>query len=144
MRSVSVRGVTGESKLDLKLRAGAGRSGAGAGAAGVKTSEADLTSLVAHCVRHTEKAAVEGEGEGEGAVVNASMPEEIREVLQRLTRETFSENTMMVMIERVRGAGGGVGAEARHHSQMIGVSKLLNDLTSRSQRAWPSPGGKGK
>ena len=144
MRSVSVRGVTGESKLDLKLRAGAGRSGAGAGAAGVKTSEADLTSLVAHCVRHTEKAAVEGEGEGEGAVVNASMPEEIREVLQRLTRETFSENTMMVMIERVRGAGGGVGAEARHNSQMMVVSKLLNDLTSRSQRAWPSPGGKGK
>jgi hypothetical protein len=40
-------------------------------------------------------------------------------------------------VERVRSAGalGGLGGEARHNSQMMVVSKLLNDLVTRRQRA---------
>ena len=56
-------------------------------------------------------------------------------MLRRLTRETFSDNTYLVTIERVRGIGGNLGGEARHNSQMMVVSKLLNDLATRRHKA---------
>ena len=122
-----------------------------------KTSEAELNSLVAHCVRHNKKATTsntEGEGGGGGsggggksgstsggrildvALGEDSIPEELKDVLRRLTRETFSDNTIMITIEKVRhvGAYGGIRGEARHNSQMMVVSKLINDLVTR-QRA---------
>ena len=40
-------------------------------------------------------------------------------------------------IERVRRVGGTVGSEVRHNSQMMVVSKLLNDLATRKHRALP-------
>ena len=139
------------------------------GGPATKTSEAELNSLVAHCVRHNKKATTTtataaaaaadesggGGGGGSGGenvetsservgassgpapgVIDDSLPEEIKDVLRRLTRETFSENTMLVTIERVRHVGsfGGLGGEARHNSQMMVVSKLLNDLVTRRQR----------
>jgi hypothetical protein len=35
----------------------------------------------------------------------------------------------------VRGIGGNLGGEARHNSQMMVVSKLLNDLATRRHKA---------
>ena len=102
--------------------------------ANAKTSEADLSSLVAHCVRHAKKATVMSV---DGRVDGDELPEGIKDVLLRLTRETFSEHTMLVTIERVRKVGGTVGSEVRHNSQMMVVSKLLNDLATRKHRALP-------
>ena len=99
-----------------------------------RTTEAELSSLVAHCVRHTEKA-TPGLRK---APAEESLPEGIKDVLRRLTGETFSEHTVLVTIERVRGIGGNAGSEARHNAQMMVVSKLLNDLATRRHRAMPS------
>jgi hypothetical protein len=105
-----------------------------------KTTEAELASLVAHCVRHSEKA-TPGAGRGTGGKGAGSgggedtLPPGIKDVLRRLTRETFSDNTYLVTIERVRGIGGNLGGEARHNSQMMVVSKLLNDLATRRHKA---------
>ena len=99
-----------------------------------RTTEAELSSLVAHCVRHTEKATPGPRKEP----VEESLPEGIKDVLRRLTGETFSEHTVLVTIERVRGIGGNAGSEARHNAQMMVVSKLLNDLATRRHRAMPS------
>lgn len=60
------------------------------------------------------------------------------DVLRRLTRDTFSEHTMLVTVERVRGGRSAAGMsdrsfEARHNSQMMVVSKLINDLATRQQ-----------
>ena len=63
------------------------------------------------------------------------LPEGIKDVLRRLTGETFSEHTILVTIERVRGIGGNAGSEARHNAQMMVVSKLLNDLATRRHKA---------
>ena len=100
------------------------------------TTEAEVSSLVAHCVRHTEKAAPGVAATPSGGV--DTLPEGIKDVLRRLTRETFSDNTTLVTIERVRGIGGNHGGEARHNSQMMVVSKLLNDLATRRHRAMTS------
>jgi hypothetical protein len=99
-----------------------------------RTTEAELSSLVAHCVRHTEKATPGLRKE----LKEESLPEGIKDVLRRLTGETFSEHTVLVTIERVRGIGGNAGSEARHNAQMMVVSKLLNDLATRRHRAMPS------
>ena len=99
-----------------------------------RTTEAELSSLVAHCVRHTEKATPGARREPK----EESLPEGIKDVLRRLTGETFSEHTVLVTIERVRGIGGYAGSEARHNAQMMVVSKLLNDLAIRRHRAMPS------
>ena len=99
-----------------------------------RTTEAEISSLVAHCVRHTEKATPGARREPK----EESLPEGIKDVLRRLTRETFSEHTVLVTIERVRGIGGYAGSEARHNAQMMVVSKLLNDLAIRRHRAMPS------
>lgn len=106
-----------------------------------RTTEAELSSLVAHCVRHTEKAYVPRSGNvGGGAdlangTIAEELPEGIKDVLRRLTGETFSEHTILVTIERVRGIGGNAGSEARHNAQMMVVSKLLNDLATRRHKA---------
>ena len=105
----------------------------GRGDANGKTSEADLASLVAHCVRHAKKASTSPRSSLDGD----ELPEGIKDILLRLTRETFSENTILVTIERVRRVGGTVGSEVRHNSQMMVVSKLLNDLATRKHRALP-------
>jgi hypothetical protein len=99
--------------------------------ANAKTSEADLSSLVAHCVRHAKKATVMSV---DGRVDGDELPEGIKDVLLRLTRETFSEHTMLVTIERVRKVGGTVGSEVRHNSQMMVVSKLLNEEAQSAAR----------
>jgi hypothetical protein len=91
-------------------------------------------------VRHSEKA-TPGAGRGTGGKGAGSgggedtLPPGIKDVLRRLTRETFSDNTYLVTIERVRGIGGNLGGEARHNSQMMVVSKLLNDLATRRHKA---------
>ena len=105
----------------------------GRGDANGKTSEADLASLVTHCVRHAKKASTSPRSSLDGD----ELPEGIKDILLRLTRETFSENTILVTIERVRRVGGTVGSEVRHNSQMMVVSKLLNDLATRKHRALP-------
>lgn len=105
----------------------------GRGDANGKTSEADLASLVAHCVRHAKKASTSPRSSLDGD----ELPEGIKDILLRLTGETFSENTILVTIERVRRVGGTVGNEVRHNSQMMVVSKLLNDLATRKHRALP-------
>lgn len=102
-----------------------------------RTTEAEVSSLVAHCVRHTEKAAPGVAATPSGGF--DTLPEGIKDVLRRLTRETFSDNTTLVTIERVRGIGGNHGGEARHNSQMMVVSKLLNDLATRRHRAMTAP-----
>ena len=99
-----------------------------------RTTEAEISSLVAHCVRHTEKATPGLRKEPK----EESLPEGIKDVLRRLTGETFSEHTVLVTIERVRGIGGNAGSEARHNAQMMVVSKLLNDLATRRHRAMPT------
>ena len=107
-----------------------------------QTTEAELSSLVAHCVRHTEKkyppsGGVPSDSEGRKNSVE-ELPEGIKDVLRRLTGETFSEHTVLVTIERVRGIGGFAGSEARHNAQMMVVSKLLNDLATRRHKAMSS------
>ena len=46
----------------------------------------------------------------DGRVDGDELPEGIKDVLLRLTRETFSEHTMLVTIERVRKVGARWGA----------------------------------
>ena len=93
-------------------------------------------------MRHTEKkyppsGGVPSDSEGMKNSVE-ELPEGIKDVLRRLTGETFSEHTVLVTIERVRGIGGFAGSEARHNAQMMVVSKLLNDLATRRHKAMSS------
>ena len=88
----------------------------GRGDANGKTSEADLASLVAHCVRHAKRRARALARAGRRRAARG-----IKDILLRLTGETFSENTILVTIERVRRVGGTVGSEVAQLADDGGV-----------------------
>ena len=95
-----------------------------------KTSETEIESLVAHCVKHSTSRS-KTEATGKAGVAGDMLPDHLKDVLRRLSRDTFSENTMIISVERVNDAPGVLRDEARHNAAMMLVSKLLNDLATQ-------------